>query len=130
MKFLKFAVAALLFPMFLLSCSKDNDTASPVEGKWQGLYGNDGGVPSYLYRLNVRHGGVIEELNSAGMVKGSGSWNFSGNTFTAHYQWKAPLNTVFTIKATYDPSTNKLTGTWGFDDDATDGGTWNAGKTE
>jgi hypothetical protein len=130
MKFVKFSIVALLMPVIFLSCSKDKDDAVlPVEGNWNGLYGNDNDPPSMSYKLNIKHGGVIEEVNGADQVKGSGNWSFNGNTLTAHYQWKAPLNTVFSIIATYDPATNKLTGTWGFDNSATDGGKWEANKT-
>jgi hypothetical protein len=89
----------------------------------------DNNPPSIYYRLNVKHGGAIEELNSGGLSKGSGTWNLNGNTFTAHYQWKAPLNTVFTIAATYDAASKKLVGTWGYDNSATDGGKWEATRT-
>jgi hypothetical protein len=131
MKFVKFAILALLLPVIFFSCSKDNnhDVALPVEGSWNGLYGYDNDPPFISYKLNVKHGGVIEELNVSGNVKGSGNWNLSGNTFTGHYQWKAPMNTVFSITATYDPATKKLTGTWGFDDSSTDGGKWEAIKS-
>lgn len=130
MKFARLALIALMMPVVFISCSKDNDEiAQPVEGKWNGLYGFDNDAPSISYKLNVKHGGVIEELNSSGQVKGSGSWNFNGNTLSAHYQWKSPLNTVYTITAVFDPATQKLTGTWGYDNSATDGGKWEATKT-
>jgi len=130
MKFLKFSIVALLMPVILFSCKKDkDDTVLPVEGKWTGLYGFGIDAPSISYKLNIKHDGTIEELNVAGNSKGGGSWSFTGNTLTAHYQWKAPLNTVFSIIATYDPATQKLTGTWGYDNNATDGGKWESAKT-
>ncbi len=129
MKFVKFSIVALLMPVIFFSCKKDNDTVQPVEGTWNGLYGYGIDAPSISYRLNIKHDGTIEELNAAGNSKGSGSWNFNGNTLTGHYQWKAPMNTVFSIIATYDPATKKLIGTWGYDNSATDGGKWESTKT-
>ena len=129
MKFVKFAVIALLMPVIFVSCKKDNDTVLPVEGTWNGLYGFGIDPPSISYKLNIKHDGTIEELSTSGNVKGSGTWSFSGNTLTGHYQWKAPMSTVFSIIATYDPATNKLTGTWGYDNDPTDGGKWESTKT-
>lgn len=121
---------AFLVPVIFFSCKKnDDDAVLPVEGKWSGSYGNDNDPPSISYMLTIKHGGVIEEVNATGQVKGSGSWNLDGNTFTAHYQWKAPLNTVFTITAIYNPVANKLTGEWGFDNSSADGGKWEANKT-
>lgn len=130
MKFVKFSIVALLMPVIFFSCEKDkNDTVLPVEGNWNGLYGFGIDAPTISYKLNIKHDGTIEELNVSGNSKGSGTWSFNGNTLTAHYQWKAPLNTVFSIIATYDPATNKLTGTWGYDNNAADGGKWQSNKT-
>lgn len=130
MKFSRFVIVALLTPLLFISCSKDtDDVVLPVEGSWNGSYGFGIDPPSISYKLNIKHGGVIEELNSSGQVKGSGSWNLNGNTLSGHYQWKAPMNTVFTITAVYDPATKKLTGTWGYDNSANDGGKWETTKT-
>lgn len=129
MKFAKLALITLFAPLLFASCSKDNDeTVKPVEGNWNGSYGFGIDPPAISYKLNIKHGGVIEELNISGQVKGSGSWSFNGNTLTAHYQWKAPLNTVYSITANYDPATKKLVGTWGYDNSSTDGGKWEATK--
>ena len=126
MKFLKLCAAALFMLLIFLSCKKDADSILPVEGSWVGFYGNDNEVPSTFYKLNINHGGVIEELSASGEVKGSGNWTMKGNSFTAHYQWKAPHNTFFTITGQLDPNSRKLVGTWGFDNSATDGGRWEA----
>jgi len=130
MKFAKFAIVALLMPLIFVSCSKDkdDDAVLPVEGNWSGFYGFDNDSPAITYKLNIKHGGVIEEVNSSGQVKGTGNWNFSGNTLTAHYKWAAPLNTAYTVTAVYDAATKKLTGTWGYDNSGTDGGKWEATK--
>jgi hypothetical protein len=130
MKFIKLSIVALILPVLFFSCKKDHtDTTYPVEGTWSGVYGFDNDAPSILYRLNLKHGGVIEELYASGQPKGSGTWSFNGNSLSAHYQWKSPLNTIFTIVATYNPATQKLTGTWGYDNSATDGGKWEAAKS-
>lgn len=130
MKMLKRFIAVALLPLLLMACSKDKHTDTPVTGTWNGLWGNDNATPIYLYRLNIKPGGVIEELNAAGLVKGSGTWQLNGNSFTAHYQWKAPLSTVFTVAATYNPASHSLSGTWGFDNSPTGGGTWHAEKND
>ena len=130
MKFLKIAIVALLMPVIFFSCKKDKvDTVQPVEGNWVGLYGFGNDAPSISYKLNIKHDGIIEELNVSGQSKGDGPWSFNGNTLTAHYQWKPPMNTIFSISATYDPSTKKLTGTWGYDNSTTNGGKWESTKS-
>jgi hypothetical protein len=130
MKFAKFFFAALLMPLMFIACSKEkDDVVLPVEGNWNGFYSFGIDPPTISYKLNIKHGGVIEELSASGQVKGSGNWNFNGTTLTGHYQWKSPMNTIFSISAAYDPATKKLTGTWGYDNSATDGGKWEATKS-
>lgn len=132
MKFLKFAIVALLLSAAFFSCKKDNDDDfkaptgnTAIEGKYVGKYGYGNEVPSISYILNVKPGGIFEELNTSGVSKCiSGTWSLNGNVFTAKYQWKAPLNTKFSVAATFDASTGKLVGTWGYDDSATNGGKW------
>lgn len=133
MKFLKLSLLAFVLGTLLLSCSKDNDPvkvppAPGIEGKWIGAYGFDNETPHVFYSFNIKPGGVIEELNQNGNSKGSGNWTLTGTTFTAHYQWKAPLSTIFTVTATYDEATHKLTGTWGYGDSDDDGGLWELTK--
>ena len=135
MKFLKFFIVALLLSTAFISCKKDNNddftptpSNSAIEGKWVGKYGYQNDAPTIYFCLNVKPGGIIEELNSSGESKGSGTWSMNGNTFTAKYQWKAPLNTIFSVIATYDPATGKLSGTWGWNDNATTGGKWENSK--
>lgn len=135
MRFFKFFIVALFLSTAIFSCKKDdNDNfTSPsntaIEGKWVGKYGYQNEAPSIYYCLNVKPGGIIEELNSSGVSKCiSGTWSLNGNTFTAKYQWKAPLNTTFSVVATFDPSTGKLVGTWGYDNNATNGGKWENSK--
>lgn len=135
MKFLKFAIVALLMSAAFSSCKKDNDndftppSNKTIEGKWVGKYGYDNDAPSIYYCLNVKSAGIIEELNSSGASKcTSGTWSLNGNQFSAKYQWKAPLNTIFSVVATYDPATGKLSGTWGWGDNTTGGGKWETNK--
>jgi hypothetical protein len=135
MKFLRFGIVALLLSTALFSCKKDNnDDFKPtngntaIEGKWVGTYGFGLDAPTIYYCLNVKEGGVIEELNSSGVSKGSGTWSLNGNVFTAKYQWKAPLLTKYSVTATFNPASGKLVGTWGYDDNATNGGKWEQTK--
>jgi len=136
MKFLKFFIVALLLSTAFFSCKKDNndDDFTPpsntaVEGKYVGKYGYSSDAPTIYYCLDIKSGGVIDELSSTGSSKCvSGNWSMNGNVFTAKYQWKAPLNTIFSVKATFDPATKKLVGTWGWNDDPTTGGKWEATK--
>ena len=134
MKFLRLSMLALLMTATLFTCKKDKDSIDNknpnpgVQGNWVGTYGFGNEAPSIYYRFNIQSNGVIEELNSSGNSKGSGTWNLNGTNFTATYQWKAPYNTVFTVAATYNEATHKLTGTWGYDNNATNGGKWEQTK--
>jgi hypothetical protein len=134
MKFMKFSVMALTMAITFFSCKKDSDsvaknTPTPgIEGKWIGKYGFGNETPGIFYSFNIKPGGVIEELNKSGYSKGSGTWNLNGTTFTATYQWGAPYYSFYSVSATYNEATHKLTGTWGYDNSATDGGLWEQTK--
>jgi len=128
MKFLRLTLVAMLLTTVLFSCGKSSDkettpTPTPgITGKWVGHYGFGNETPAVSYILNVRPDGKVEELNTSGASKGDGPWSLTGSTFNGHYTWKAPMNTVFTVVATYDATNHKLVGTWGYDDNATNGG--------
>lgn len=134
MKALKFLTAALVFAATFSSCKKDDvkptSSNSSIEGKWSGFKGYDNEAPDNDILWNIKSGGKIEETNTNGLVKGSGTWSISGSVFTAHYQFKAPLNTVYSFKGTYDKNSGKITGTWGFDDSDTDAGNWYSNKIQ
>jgi hypothetical protein len=132
MKFLKLPILALFLSAVFFSCKKDSDSvpqpAPGIAGDWIGKYGFGNETPAIYFRFNIKSNGEIEELNSSGNSKGGGTWNLNGTTFTATYQWKAPLNTKYKVAATYDAATNKLSGTWGYDNNATNGGLWEQTK--
>ena len=131
-----FAIVAivLLVTTFTSSCKKDKDEVPvnqfSIEGKWSGNKGYGNEVPDNDLLLTIKPGGTIEETNTNGAVKGSGTWTLSGTAFTAHYQFKPPLNTHYRLKGTYDKPSGKITGTWSFDDgdDDEEEGTWYANK--
>jgi hypothetical protein len=136
MKFVKFSIITLLLSAAVFSsCKKSSDDISSTgqanqsfAGNWVGAYGFGNEVPAIYYRFNIKSNGTIEELNSSGASKGTGTWNLNGNSFTAKYQWKAPMNTVFSVAATYNSATGKLSGTWGYNNNAADGGLWEQAK--
>jgi hypothetical protein len=134
MKFLKFSIVAFFASVVLFSCSKNSDDVTHneptpgIQGDWIGKYGFGNETPAVYFRFKIQAGGVIDELNSSGNSKGGGTWSLAGTSFTAHYQWKAPLNTIYTVAATYNEATHKLTGTWGYDNSATNGGLWEQTK--
>ena len=130
MRILKFALVALFVSGLFAACSKDK-TENPSEkiiGKWVGVYGFDNDNPDIYYSLNFKPGGVIEEIDQNGGVIGSGTWEMTGNTITAHYAWHPPSTSTFTIVAAYNSSQQKLSGNWGYVNSATDGGLWEMTK--
>ena len=119
-----FVVAALIVFSFA-SCKKDKDVPASVsvEGMYAGKYGFDNDAPDTDQKYNIKPGGVFQEIGvNSGAVVGEGTWQINGNNFTATYTivW-SPFN-VYSVSATFDPATGKLTGTWGYDNSPTDGG--------
>ncbi len=125
-KFLRVVTIMLLATFTFVSCKKDNDVkpaASSVEGMYSGKSGFGNDVPSEDQKYNIKAGGVFQEIGTnSGAVIGQGTWQMNGNTLTATYSivW-SPFST-YSVSATFDPATGKLTGTWGYDNNSSDGG--------
>jgi hypothetical protein len=131
MKSIGIAILSLLFvPVLFTACKKETTqtTTKTIEGTWKGKYGFGNETPTVFFSFNIKPGGVIEELNSSGASKGSGTWTQTNSTFTAHYQWKAPLNTIFSVTAFYDKDNGKLDGFWGYGNEDDNGGEWTMTK--
>ena len=124
MKHLKILFLFVASTAFFTSCKKEkadiNITPSMVQGMYEGTGNN---APSSFYSFNVKENGVLEELNNSGMVVGTGTWTISGETFKGKYLTVFPTAS-YSVKATFDLTTDKLTGTWGYGDSETDGGKW------
>lgn len=130
MKLLKtFAVALMLGTVFV-ACKKDSDsTPTPppsstgIEGKYTGQYGFDDEGLTDPFIINIKAGGVFQEIGvHSGAPTGQGTWQLNGNKLTANYKMLFSPYNEYSVALTYDATTKKLTGTWGFDKSATDGG--------
>jgi hypothetical protein len=114
----------VLFISVFASCKKDHDepAAKPIEGLYVGKYGFDNDTPDQDYKLNIKTGGVIQEIGiHSGTVIAQGTWQVNGNKITASFTSVFAPYYHTAISATFESSTGKLTGTWG-DATPTDGG--------
>lgn len=134
MKILTTAVIAIFASTAFIACKKDHDSSATtpssnsIVGRWVGSYVNDASGNSFYYSLNIKAGGVIEEINSSGEKIGEGTWTYENNILTAHYDWLPPHNSSYSVVASFYSNTGKLLGNWGYGDSATDGGTWEMKK--
>lgn len=125
MKKVKMAILALAMATGFVACNKDSDevTSSHVEGTYVGKYGFGNDAPDLDFIFKVSPNGVFQEISaSTGNVKGQGTWSVNGNTLTAMYTMLFSPYSKYSVSGTYDPATQKMTGTWGYDNNATDGG--------
>ena len=132
MKKVKMALIALLFATGFVACNKDSNddvVPAPVEGTYVGKYGFGTDNPDLDYKFKVSPGGVFQEISiTSGNATGQGTWSVNGNTLTATYTMLfSPFN-KYSVSGTYDPATQKMTGTWGYDTSATDGGKMDMAK--
>jgi len=119
------AVAILMISSCFVSCSKDSNSndIKPIEGLYVGHYGFGNDSPNEDYKLNVKAGGVIQEIGiSSGAVTGKGTWQLDGDVLSGTYTMVFPPYNVYSVIGTFNPSNGKLVGTWGFDENPTDGG--------
>ena len=127
MKFLKPLVFLSVIFLSFTACKKDSDKPAPtLQGKWTGKYGMGNDNPAHFYSLNFKAGGVLEEINQAGEVRGTGTWEIDNNNIITGttVNTKDPVGVKFSIIASFYPSDGIVLGNWGYDDSATDGGTF------
>ncbi|MGN6491069.1 MAG: hypothetical protein ACTHLE_03660 [Agriterribacter sp.] len=121
---------ALLVSISFVACKKDNaKPAVSIEGKWVGKFGTGGNPPSSFFSFNIKPGGVIQELNQDGEVTGEGEWELdSNNVLFATYETLSDNVKVYTVIGAFNAGQAKILGNWGYNDSATDGGTWEMSK--
>jgi hypothetical protein len=98
-------------------------TINPVvTGIWKGTWGyGDNSTTNFLsYQLN--NDGTMLLLSQVGATEARGTYTFGNNILTASYSYLG--GGAIAASGVYDPSTGKLTGTWGHNNSATDGGKW------
>jgi hypothetical protein len=127
MRILTTAIIALFISTAFMACKKDSDKPEKstvgAEGLYTGKYGFDSETPHIDYSLNLKVGGIIEEIGqSSGNAVGRGTWKLNGNQLTASYTMLFEPFSDYFLVATFDPSAKTLTGTWGFESNGTDGG--------
>jgi hypothetical protein len=128
MKFFKRLAVVLLIASVFTACKKDKDSSSSNSeaqqfyGKWVGTYGFDNDVPAYFFSLNIASDGSIQELNSSGVAKGQGTWKVTGSTLKGTYKMLFSPYNEYSVIATINSSTGKMEGSWGYDDNGSDGG--------
>jgi hypothetical protein len=127
MRILKLALVALVTAATFVACKKDHDQstqANPaMQGVYAGKYGFGSETPDDDFKFTIKANGVFQELSvNNGNPTGQGTYTINGNTITATYNmlW-APFN-KYSITGTFNPSTGKIIGTWGYDNNPADGG--------
>ena len=129
MKLLKIAVLSLLCASAFTACKKDKDNGtitntSDIAGNWVGKYGNGSDVPNIYYAFIIKSNGTLDEVNKYGVKIGEGTWTISGNKFLATAHYLANPSGGFSVNATLSGDKINLTGTWGYGNNASDGGTF------
>lgn len=131
MKFMKGACMALVV-LLTFACSKSTDkpaAATTIEGVWTGKYGTGNNKPSSFYSFNIKAGGVIEELDANGAVKGKGTWKLDNNKILmVSYNYLPPANTKFSVIGAFNGEDGRILGNWGYGESVTDGGSWEMTK--
>lgn len=124
--FVKIIGIILLASFTFVSCKKDKvdqPATVAVEGMYSGKYGFGNDAPDTDQKYNIKAGGVFQEIGTnSGTVVGEGTWQMNGNTLTATYTIVWAPYSKYSVSATFDQATGKLTGTWGNDNNSSDGG--------
>lgn len=98
---------------------------SLFKGYWRGKYGNGVAVPTNDYTMVLEEGGKLTVganytiYNSSAAI---GTYTLSGNIFKGKYTYFS--GGQYSCKGTYDPISQKITGTWGVGTSFSNGGTF------
>jgi len=132
MKSIKIAIVAFVLTLVSISCKKSSDspsaTPATIEGVWVGKFGTGDNKPSSFFSLNIKPGGVIEELTESGEVKGKGTWKLENNILSGSYTYLAPSSNKYSIIGAFDASKGMILGNWGYGNSNTNGGLWEMNK--
>lgn len=126
MKALKFFTILFLSTTTFFACKKDKDEQPKpfvFEGIWEGKIGTGSVTPTSQLKFNLKAGNVIERINSAGNVSGTGNWALVENDFAASYVLTS--GTQIFMSGNFDPAAKKLSGTWS---NGSETGSWFATK--
>lgn len=132
MKRLQFLFLFVLCIGLFSACKKDEVeqpvTSSGVAGLYEGKYGLGSGSSVVFFSFNLKPDGVLEELDETGAIIGKGIWTITGKNFYGTSNYLPPATNKFAVKATYDATAKKLTGTWGYGNNDANGGNWHMTK--
>jgi hypothetical protein len=124
MKLIRSAALLLLLTVSFVACKKDSEpkSAGSFEGTWKGKFGFGNDEPEGFIGFNIKSGGLFQEIGaSSGNPIGEGTWTMAGTTLKATYKMLfSPFN-EYSVSINVDQA-GLMTGTWGYDKSATDGG--------
>ena len=116
-------IVAMMITAFA-SCKKDevlpssgNTTTPPTTshtftGRWKGSWGYGSNNSTSYYSLNFKTNGVAEQINSANVVTGTGTWTLNGTDLTVNYHSVNDPSAIYTVDAVYDSTHMKIEGSW------------------
>ena len=111
----------------LVSCSKKKDDvpapppADPIVGKWVGTYRPNALALNIYYAFNIKPAGVLEIVNVANKVLGTGTWKIKDGVFYGVYEF-SDNKEKYNMAAKYDEEGGELNGSYGDGDkDPSDG---------
>lgn len=142
MKFLKFSILTILLSTVFIACEKEEaitpdptpdvtpvpvPEVKPVQGTWMGnRYGLDRSIPVY-FGFAIKADAKLDVLNSSKQVIGTGTWSFNNDVFTANYIIIS-TGVTYSVQNNFFNKPDNIGGTWGFDNNLSNGGIWEMSK--
>jgi hypothetical protein len=93
-----------------------------ITGTWKGTWGYAENSTTNFLSYQLNNDGSMLLLSQVGATEARGTYTFANNILTASYSYLG--GGAYSSSGVYDASTGKLTGTWGRNSSATDGGKW------
>ena len=122
-----FSSATVLLVLLFVGCKKDHAAPAPVaivlEGMYTGNCGSGNEVPATPLKYNFKTGGIIENISPYnGTLVALGTWTLNAHVLKGSYATFFPPYSKRSFLADFDYATGKITGTWGLDNNYSNGG--------
>ncbi|MBK8952632.1 MAG: hypothetical protein IPM85_10465 [Chitinophagaceae bacterium] len=102
-------------------------SSQALTGNWTGTQTNDNGMYPQTFSFELTGKGEFIIKDQAGILASKGTYTFSNNILAGSYK-QLSSGEIFSLSATFDPATQKLSGTLGSGTATNGQGKWTATK--
>ncbi|HUR32086.1 MAG TPA: hypothetical protein VMZ69_11695 [Saprospiraceae bacterium] len=112
-------IAGIISLFTFIACNNDDndiDAETVLVGEWDGEYSFQSGPFNNFLSFDFKPGGVLDQLDQAGLKIGEGTWEFSNadTLILGTYILLPPVSDTFSFIANFEKEEENINGTWGY----------------